>query len=271
MVDFSGAAAPCSRSLARVGGAGGPRGRLPRAGRAAPRRADQRAVDRRRRGLASTWSPTATTACSSPTGCCGLDPTRGRRRRSLTTTAWTTCRPTSTCCSATTSRPSPAPGRWSARCWRRRWATCPARCGSWPAWCSPARCRTSWSCSSPPAATAARWATWSARRWGTVPGIIALFGAFMIMIIILAVLALVVVKALADSPWGMLHGGRRPSRSRCSWASTCATSARAASARCRSSASSLLLAAIWFGGQMWRATRPGARRSPSPARSSPGC
>ncbi len=37
---------------------------------------------------------------------------------------------------------------------------------------------------------------------GTVPGIIALFGAFMIMIIILAVLALIVVKALAESPWG---------------------------------------------------------------------
>ncbi|WP_043234829.1 carbon starvation CstA family protein, partial [Pseudomonas aeruginosa] len=30
-----------------------------------------------------------------------------------------------------------------------------------------------------------------------------LFGAFLIMIIILAVLALIVVKALADSPWGM--------------------------------------------------------------------
>lgn len=37
---------------------------------------------------------------------------------------------------------------------------------------------------------------------GTVPGLIALFGAFMIMIIILAVLALIVVKALAESPWG---------------------------------------------------------------------
>lgn len=37
---------------------------------------------------------------------------------------------------------------------------------------------------------------------GTVPGLIALFGVLMIMIIILAVLALVVVKALAQSPWG---------------------------------------------------------------------
>ncbi|GAB4063758.1 carbon starvation CstA family protein [Uliginosibacterium sediminicola] len=37
---------------------------------------------------------------------------------------------------------------------------------------------------------------------GPIPGVIALFGAFMIMVIILAVLALIVVKALTDSPWG---------------------------------------------------------------------
>jgi carbon starvation protein len=37
---------------------------------------------------------------------------------------------------------------------------------------------------------------------GPVPGVIALFGVLMIMIIILAVLALVVVKALENSPWG---------------------------------------------------------------------
>lgn len=40
------------------------------------------------------------------------------------------------------------------------------------------------------------------QEMGNVPGVIALFGAFMIMIIILAVLALIVVKALAHSPWG---------------------------------------------------------------------
>ena len=38
------------------------------------------------------------------------------------------------------------------------------------------------------------------QEMGTFPGIVALFGAFMIMIIILAVLALIVVKALAHSP-----------------------------------------------------------------------
>jgi carbon starvation protein len=37
---------------------------------------------------------------------------------------------------------------------------------------------------------------------GSVPGVIALVGVLMIMIIILAVLSLIVVKALAGSPWG---------------------------------------------------------------------
>ena len=35
-----------------------------------------------------------------------------------------------------------------------------------------------------------------------MPGVIALFGTFMIMVIILAGLSLIVVKALAGSPWG---------------------------------------------------------------------
>ncbi len=37
---------------------------------------------------------------------------------------------------------------------------------------------------------------------GTIPGIIALIACFMIMVIILAVLAMIVVKALTHSPWG---------------------------------------------------------------------
>ena len=37
---------------------------------------------------------------------------------------------------------------------------------------------------------------------GVVPGVVAMFGVLMILIILLAVLALVVVKALAVSPWG---------------------------------------------------------------------
>jgi carbon starvation protein len=38
---------------------------------------------------------------------------------------------------------------------------------------------------------------------GAIPGAIALVGTFLIMIVILAVLALIVVKALAESPWGL--------------------------------------------------------------------
>lgn len=41
------------------------------------------------------------------------------------------------------------------------------------------------------------------QEMGAVPGFLALFGCFLIMIIILAVLALIVVKALAESPWGV--------------------------------------------------------------------
>ena len=68
---------------------------------------------------------------------------------------------------------------------------------------------------------------------GPVPGVIALFGCCMIMVIILAVLALIVVKALADSPWGTFTVvGDDPDRA-ASWASTAASSGRAASARCR--------------------------------------
>jgi carbon starvation protein len=37
---------------------------------------------------------------------------------------------------------------------------------------------------------------------GQAPGMVALFGTFFIMLILLAVLALIVVKALAESPWG---------------------------------------------------------------------
>ena len=44
--------------------------------------------------------------------------------------------------------------------------------------------------------------TWFAKRWAAFRTI-ALFGCFLIMIIILAVLALIVVKALAESPWGI--------------------------------------------------------------------
>lgn len=56
-------------------------------------------------------------------------------------------------------------GPWSDPCWPRRWVTCPACCGSWPAWSSPARCRILLSCSFPRAATAVRWVNWSGKSW----------------------------------------------------------------------------------------------------------
>lgn len=74
------------------------------------------------------------------------------------------------------------------------------------------------------------------KEMGPIPGTIALFGCFLIMIIILAVLALIVVKALAESPWGCSPSAP-PCRSHCLWASTCATCALAAWVKCRSSAS----------------------------------
>ena len=112
------------RVVARLGGGGRRRRAVVRGAGAEPRRVGQRRLAGDRRRSASTSSPTASTASSSPTGCCGST-TRGRRRRCATTTAWITCRRTSGCCTATISPRSPAPGRWSARCWPRRWAILP--------------------------------------------------------------------------------------------------------------------------------------------------
>ncbi len=68
---------------------------------------------------------------------------------------------------------------------------------------------------------------------GVVPGLIALFGAFVIMVILVAVLALIIVKALADSPWGTFTQSGPPFRRRSSWASTAATFAQGVSSKCR--------------------------------------
>ncbi len=84
------------------------------------------------------------------------------------------------------------------------------------------------------------------QEMGPVPGSIALFGCFLIMIIILAVLALIVVKALAESPWACL-----PSARRC--LSPCLWDLHALPAPGRVGEVSvigivLLVASIWFGG-----------------------
>ena len=46
-------------------------------------------------------------------------------RPSTRRTVRTTCRPIDGSCSGTTSPPSPAPVRWSVRCWPRRWGYLP--------------------------------------------------------------------------------------------------------------------------------------------------
>lgn len=74
------------------------------------------------------------------------------------------------------------------------------------------------------------------QEMGPVPGSIALFGCFLIMIIILAVLALIVVKALAEARGACLPSARR-CLSPCLWGSTCASCAQAASVKCRLSVS----------------------------------
>ena len=136
---------------------------------------------------------------------CSASTSTGPRPRTAATTASTTCRPTGTCCSATISRRSPAPARWSARCSPRRWATCPG---------------TLWILAGVVFAGAVQDMTvlfLSTRRdgrslgemiraeMGPIAGTIAGIGVLLICIIVLAVLALVVVKALDGQPMGHVH------------------------------------------------------------------
>lgn len=67
---------------------------------------------------------------------------------------------------------------------------------------------------------------------GPTAGVLALVACFMIMVIILAVLAMIVVKALTHSPWG-LTPSPSPSRWRFSWGSIFAICAPGALAKCR--------------------------------------
>ncbi len=60
---------------------------------------------------------------------------------------------------------------------------------------------------------------------GSFAGVVVMLGALGVMIIILAVLALVVVKALAHSPWVSLVL-QQPFQLHCSWAFICALSVR---------------------------------------------
>ena len=97
---------------------------------------------------------------------------------------------------------------------------------------------------------------------GVVGGIAALIAVFAIMIIILAVLALVVVNALAESPWGVFSIGLTIPIALFMgfYLRTCVP---AGSPRSPRSASSLLLLAIIGGGYV-DADGPRRARSPSP-------
>ncbi len=67
---------------------------------------------------------------------------------------------------------------------------------------------------------------------GPTAGVIALVACFMIMVIILAVLAMIVVKALTHSPWERIPL-RSPFRWRFLWESTCAICVRGVLAKCQ--------------------------------------
>lgn len=98
---------------------------------------------------------------------------------------------------------------------------------------------------------------------GPTAGVIALVACFMIMVIILAVLAMIVVKALTHSPWGT-YTVAFTIRWRSSWGFTCVICARAALVKCRSS--------VWYSWCLllfpaagWLKARPGHRTLTLPA------
>ena len=90
-----------------------------------------------------------------------------------------------------------------ARCSRRRWASCRARCGSSPASCVAGAVQDFIVLFASVRRDGKSLGEMIKMELGPVPGSLALVGVLAIMIIILAVLALVVVKALAGSPWGL--------------------------------------------------------------------
>ena len=114
----------------------------------------------------------------------------------------TTCRPTGGCCSAITSPRSRARVRWSARCLPCRWAICRAPSGSSSARYSPdvQDYLVLWISSRRRGRSLGQMVR---DELGAVGGAAAIIGIITIMTILLAVLALVVVQALAQSPWGV--------------------------------------------------------------------
>ena len=130
-----------------------------------------------------------------------VDPTRMTPAVRHNDGGWTMCRRTRKCCSVTILRPLLEQVRWLGRYWRRKWVTCQGMI---------------WLLAGVVLAGAVQdfmVLFVSTRRdgrslgelvkeeMGPTAGVIALVACFMIMVIILAVLAMIVVKALTHSPW----------------------------------------------------------------------
>ena len=99
---------------------------------------------------------------------------------------------------------------------QRRWVICQARSGYWSVWYWRVRYRDFLVLF----IDGRSLGEMAKQELGTFAGIIVMLGALGVMIIILAVLALVVVKALTNSPWGVFSMPLR-FRSPSSWGSTC--------------------------------------------------
>ncbi len=117
---------------------------------------------------------------------------------------------------------------WSDPCWPHRWDIFRERSGSSSASCSPGAVQdfmVLWISSKRRGRSLGQMAR---EELGLVGGVAALIGVFVIMIILIAVLGLVVVNALAESPVGgsVLDRDDHPP-SRCSWACTCGICGRA--------------------------------------------
>ncbi len=147
-----------------------------------------------------------------------VDPTRMTPAVAITT-GWTMCRRTRKCCSVTIcghcrSRSAGGAGTGGAN------GHLPGMIWLLAGVVLAGAVQDSWCCLFLRAVTVARWVSWSKRdganRRGDCAG-----GLLYDHGLILAVLAMIVVKALTHSPWGHIPL-RSPFRWRCLWGSTCA-------------------------------------------------
>ncbi len=113
-----------------------------------------------------------------------------------------TFRPISTCFTAIISRRSPARVHWSVRCLRRKWVICRVRSGFLLARCLPGAVQDMTVLFLSTRRDGRSLGDIVRAEMGPVAGTITGIGILLICVIVLAVLALVVVKALIGSPWG---------------------------------------------------------------------